>query len=205
MLCGGDLCPRAGPRPSGLCTSHLQFPGSTRRPGEVFAAQTAQRSQPPSLGCPAWPFRIPPHSPMAGGQPPWVGPPWRCYGDLQSAPSSKFPSRWQEFMPWVLGCPACTIWPGAKHLITGLLPGVSQAGTTIQCLALVFPIDPGEGRPTENSNTSGLLCCIPSAPPAQHKPSLLALGLSSSILPWGSSPVLSMPGPLSPHLLLSWQ
>lgn len=176
----------------------------------MFAAQTAQRSQPPSPG-----HALPSPSafllthPQQEGSHPGLGPPGSAMEIYRVPPPPSSPIVGKNSCHG--SCThgmyhlACTIWPGAKHLITGLLPGVSQAGTTIQCLALVFPIDPGEGHPTENNNTSGLLCCMPSAPLAQHKPSLLALGLSSSILPWGSSPVLSMPGPLSPHLLLSWQ
>ena len=94
------------------------------------------------------------------------GPRWQCYGDLQSAPSSKFPSHQQEFMPWVLGCPACTIWPGAKHLIMGLIPGVSQDGTTIQWPALVFPIEPGEGHPGLRIITPPGSCSVCQALPA---------------------------------------
>ena len=161
------MCLRAEPCPSGLCTPHLQLPGSTRRPGEVFAAQTQHRDHSPPPRC--MPCPVLPHffSLTQGGRAATPsGPRWQCYGDLQSAPSSKFPSHQQEFMPWVLGCPACTIWPGAKHLIMGLIPGVSQDGTTIQWPALVFPIEPGEGHPGLRIITPPGSCSVCQALPA---------------------------------------
>ena len=120
------------------------------------------------------------HPRWEGSHPRWA--PLAVLRRFTECPSSKFPSHQQEFMPWVLGCPACTIWPGAKHLIKGLLPGVSQAGTTIQWLTLAFPIKPGEGHPRLRIITPLDSCSVCQAPPARHKPHLLALGLSSSIL-----------------------
>lgn len=95
-----------------LSTLHLQLPAGTRRPGGVFVAQ---RSRPSSSdhGLPSPSAFLPTRL----RQPPQVGllaELWIFTG-CPSAP--EFLSHWQESVPWVQGRPACTIWPGAKHLI----------------------------------------------------------------------------------------
>lgn len=199
------MCLRAGPCPSGLCTPHLQFPGSTRRPGEVFAAQTQHRDHSPPPRC--MPCPVLPHSSSLtqGGRAATPGGPrWQCYRDLQSAPPPSSP---------VISKNSCPGSWDAQLVPSGLGPNTSSrasfwgfSGWHHHPVADSGLSHQTRGGPpwTENNNTSGLLLCVPStARSAQaSSPGTGPLQLHPAR---GSSPVLSMPGPLSPHLLLSWQ
>lgn len=98
----------------------------------------------------------------------------------------KLPSHQQEFMPWVQGCLACTIWPRAKHLITR---PPSQGFSGWHHHALAFTIEPGECHPGLRITTPLGSCSVCWAPPG-----------SAQALSPGPEPLLPPPCPGAPHL-----
>lgn len=155
--------------------------------GSVCCTNTAQRSQPPSPGArPTQFFRIPPHSPETAWQLPQVGLLAELPRFIGHPFAPKFLSHWQKFMPWVQGCPAVP--PGLRPntSLPGLLPRVSQAGTTIQDLALSFTLKPRAMPWTKNKMPGSCFMC--QAPPS-----------SSHALSPGPGPLPLPPCPWVPH------
>lgn len=180
------MCLAAGPCHSGLCTLHLQLPGGTRRPGGVFAAQIQRKDHslpPQGHALPSFSAFLLTHPRQDGSHPTWAS--WQCCGARVPSPP-KLPSHQQEFMPWVQGCLACTIWPRAKHLITRP-PSWGFSGWHHHALA--FTIEPGECHPGLRITTPLGSCSVCRSPPG-----------SAQALSPGPEPLLPPPCPGAPHL-----
>lgn len=132
-LCGGDLCLRAGPCPSGLCTPHLQFPGSTRRClGKCLLHKHSTEITVPLPG--ACPCPVLPHSSSLtqGGRA--ATPRWAPLAVLQrftECPLLQAPQSSARIHAWVLGC--------LKLVPSGLGPNTSSRASSLGFLRLAPP------------------------------------------------------------------